>query len=235
MSVHIGAKSGEIAERILLPGDPLRAKYIAETFLEDAQLYNEVRGMLGYTGTYKGVRVSVQGTGMGMPSAAIYANELIREYGVKKLIRVGTCGSIQKDVHVRDLVLAQAAATPSSIIRNDFPKYDFPQIANFDLLLEAYQIAKEEGFNIHVGNVLSDDVFYKDSMDDVMKLGEHGVLGIEMEAAVLYYLAAKYHVQALALMTVSDHIITGEETSAEERQKTFDEMMIVALDTIIKD
>ncbi|EST89199.1 purine-nucleoside phosphorylase [Vagococcus lutrae] len=235
MSVHIGAKSGEIAERILLPGDPLRAKYIAETFLEDAQLYNEVRGMLGYTGTYKGVRVSVQGTGMGMPSAAIYANELIREYGVKKLIRVGTCGSIQKDVHVRDLVLAQAAATPSSIIRNDFPKYDFPQIANFDLLLEAYQIAKEKGFNIHVGNVLSDDVFYKDSMDDVMKLGEHGVLGIEMEAAVLYYLAAKYHVQALALMTVSDHIITGEETSAEERQKTFDEMMIVALDTIIKD
>ena len=159
MSVHIGAKSGEIAERILLPGDPLRAKYIAETFLEDAQLYNEVRGMLGYTGTYKGVRVSVQGTGMGMPSAAIYANELIREYGVKKLIRVGTCGSIQKDVHVRDLVLAQAAATPSSIIRNDFPKYDFPQIANFDLLLEAYQIAKEKGFNIHVGNVLSDDVF----------------------------------------------------------------------------
>lgn len=235
MSVHIGAKSGEIAESILLPGDPLRAKYIAETFLEDAQLYNEVRGMLGYTGTYKGVRVSVQGTGMGMPSAAIYANELIREYGVKKLIRVGTCGSIQKDVHVRDLVLAQAAATPSSIIRNDFPKYDFPQIANFDLLLEAYQIAKEKGFNIHVGNVLSDDVFYKDSMDDVMKLGEHGVLGIEMEAAVLYYLAAKYHVQALALMTVSDHIITGEETSAEERQKTFDEMMIVALDTIIKD
>ncbi|MGX6972526.1 purine-nucleoside phosphorylase [Vagococcus lutrae] len=235
MSVHIGAKSGEIAERILLPGDPLRAKYIAETFLEDAQLYNEVRGMLGYTGMYKGVRVSVQGTGMGMPSAAIYANELIREYGVKKLIRVGTCGSIQKDVHVRDLVLAQAAATPSSIIRNDFPKYDFPQIANFDLLLEAYQIAKEKGFNIHVGNVLSDDVFYKDSMDDVMKLGEHGVLGIEMEAAVLYYLAAKYHVQALALMTVSDHIITGEETSAEERQKTFDEMMIVALDTIIKD
>lgn len=235
MSVHIGAKQGEIADKILLPGDPLRAKYIAETFLEDAQLYNEVRGMLGYTGTYKGVRVSVQGTGMGMPSAAIYGNELIREYGVKKLIRVGTCGSIQKDVHVRDLVLAQGAATSSNIIRNDFPKHDFPQIADFDLLYDAYNIAKSKDFKIHVGNVLSDDVFYKDSMDEVFKLGEHGVLGIEMEAAVLYYLAAKYHVQALAIMTVSDHILTGEETSSEERQKTFDEMMIVALDTIIKE
>ena len=235
MSIHIAAKKGEIADKILLPGDPLRAKYIAETFLEDAKLYNDVRGMLGYTGTYKGVAVSVQGTGMGMPSAAIYATELIREYDVKKIIRVGTCGSLQKDVHVRDLVLAQAAATPSSIIRNDFPKYDFPQIADFDLLLKAYTIAQEKDFTIHVGNVLSDDVFYKDSLDDVLKLGEHGVLGIEMEAAVLYYLAAKYHVQALALMTVSDHMITGEETSAEERQKTFDEMMIVALEAIIQE
>lgn len=234
MSVHIGAEKGAIADKILLPGDPLRAKYIAETFLEDAVLYNEVRGMLGYTGTYKGVRVSVQGTGMGMPSAAIYINELIREYDVKKLIRVGTCGSIQKDVHVRDLVLAQAAATSSAIIRNDFPKHDFPQIANFDLLRKSYDIAEEKGFNIHVGNVLSDDVFYKESMDEVFRLGEHGVLGIEMEAAVLYYLAAKYHVQALALMTVSDHILTGEETTSEERQQTFDDMMIVALDTIIQ-
>lgn len=235
MSVHIGAKQGEIADKILLPGDPLRAKYIAETFLEDPKLYNDVRGMLGYTGTYKGVPVSVQGTGMGMPSAAIYVNELVREYGVKKLIRVGTCGSIQKDVHVRDLVIAQAAATSSNIIRNDFPKHDFPQIADFDLLLKSYNLAKEKGFNIHVGNVLSDDVFYKDSMDEVFRLGEHGVLGIEMEAAVIYYLAAKYQVQALAIMTVSDHILTGEETSSEERQKTFDEMMIVALDAIIQE
>lgn len=235
MSIHIGAKKGEIADKILLPGDPLRAKYIAETFLDEPKLYNEVRGMLGYTGTYKGIPVSVQGTGMGMPSAAIYATELIREYEVKKLIRVGTCGSIQKDVHVRDLVIAQAAATSSNIIRNDFPKHDFPQIADFDLLLKSYNLAKEKGFTIHVGNVLSDDVFYKDSMDEVFRLGEHGVLGIEMEAAVLYYLAAKYHVQALAIMTVSDHILTGEETTSEERQKTFDEMMIVALDTIIQE
>lgn len=235
MSVHIAAKPGEIAEKILLPGDPLRAKYIAEKFLDNPKCYNEVRGMLGYTGTYKGVPVSVQGTGMGMPSAAIYVNELVREYGVKQLIRVGTCGSIQKDVHVRDLVIAQAAATSSNIIRNDFPKHDFPQIADFDLLLKSYNLAQEKGFNIHVGNVLSDDVFYKDSMDEVFRLGEHGVLGIEMEAAVIYYLAAKYQVQALAIMTVSDHILTGEETSSEERQETFDEMMIVALEAIIQE
>lgn len=235
MSVHIAAQPGEIAEKILLPGDPLRAKYIAEKFLDNPKCYNEVRGMLGYTGTYKGVPVSVQGTGMGMPSAAIYVNELVREYGVKQLIRVGTCGSIQKDVNVRDLVIAQAAATSSNIIRNDFPKHDFPQIADFDLLLKSYNLAQEKGFNIHVGNVLSDDVFYKDSMDEVFRLGEHGVLGIEMEAAVIYYLAAKYQVQALAIMTVSDHILTGEETSSEERQETFDEMMIVALETIIQE
>lgn len=235
MSVHIAAQPGEIAEKILLPGDPLRAKHIAEKFLDNPKCYNEVRGMLGYTGTYKGVPVSVQGTGMGMPSAAIYVNELVREYGVKKLIRVGTCGSIQKDVHVRDLVIAQAAATSSNIIRNDFPKHDFPQIADFDLLLKSYNLAQEKGFKIHVGNVLSDDVFYKDSMDEVFRLGEHGVLGIEMEAAVIYYLAAKYQVQALAIMTVSDHILTGEETSSEERQETFDEMMIVALEAIIQE
>lgn len=235
MSVHIAAQPGEIAEKILLPGDPLRAKYIAEKFLDNPKCYNDVRGMLGYTGTYKGVPVSVQGTGMGMPSAAIYVNELVREYGVKQLIRVGTCGSIQKDVNVRDLVIAQAAATSSNIIRNDFPKHDFPQIADFDLLLKSYNLAQEKGFKIHVGNVLSDDVFYKDSMDEVFRLGEHGVLGIEMEAAVIYYLAAKYQVQALAIMTVSDHILTGEETSSEERQETFDEMMIVALEAIIQE
>ena len=233
MSIHIGAEKGAIADRILLPGDPLRAKYIAEKFLEDVVLYNEVRGMYGFTGTYKGERVSVQGTGMGMPSAAIYVTELVKDYDVKKLIRVGTCGSIQKDVHVRDIVLAQAAATTSAIIRNDFPKHDFPQIANFDLLMKSYTVAKEKGFNVHVGNVLSDDVFYKDSLDDTFKLGEHGVLAVEMEAAIIYYVAAKYGVQALSLMTVSDHMLTGEETTSEERQETFDEMIIVALDTLI--
>lgn len=233
MSIHIEAKPGEIADKILLPGDPLRAKYIAETFLEGATCYNQVRGMLGYTGTYKGQRVSVQGTGMGMPSASIYIHELINSYDAKKLIRVGTCGSISEDVHVRDLVIAQAAATPSSIIRNDFPKYDFPQIADFDLLLKSYQLAQEKGFTTHVGNVLSDDVFYKESLDEVFKLGSYGVLGIEMEAAVLYYLGAKFKVQTLGIMTVSDSLVTGEETTAAERQTTFNEMIEVGLETII--
>lgn len=235
MSVHIEAKAGEIADRILLPGDPLRAQYIAENFLENPVCYNKVRGMLGFTGTYKGVPVSVQGTGMGMPSIAIYVNELIREYGVKKLIRVGTCGGLQSKVKVRDLILAQAATTPSSMIRNDFPKHEFAPIADFDLLKTAYEIAKQKDFTVHVGTILSDDVFYKDSLDETFRLAEHGVLGVEMEAAALYYLAAKYHVQALGLMTVSDHLRTGEETTAEERQKTFHEMMIVGLETIINE
>ena len=159
MSIHIAAQQGEIADKILLPGDPLRAKFIAENFLEDAVCFNEVRNMFGYTGTYKGHRVSVMGTGMGMPSISIYARELIVDYGVKKLIRVGTAGSLNEDVHVRELVLAQAAATNSNIIRNDWPQYDFPQIASFDLLDKAYHIAKELGMTTHVGNVLSSDVF----------------------------------------------------------------------------
>lgn len=233
MSVHIGAKEGEIADKILLPGDPLRAKYIAETFLEDPICYNEVRGMLGYTGIYKGERVSVQGTGMGMPSASIYVHELINSYGVKKLIRVGTCGAISEDVHVRDLVIGQAAATSSSIVQKNFQTFNYPPIADFDLLLKSYEIAKAKGFTTHVGNLLSEDSFYKDDMTETLKLADLGVLGVEMEAAAMYYIAAKYHVQALAICTVSDHIITGEETTAEERQTTFNEMIEVGLETAI--
>ncbi len=233
MSVHIGAKEGEIADKILLPGDPLRAKYIAETFLEDPICYNEVRGMLGYTGIYKGERVSVQGTGMGMPSASIYVHELINSYGVKKLIRVGTCGAISEDVHVRDLVIGQAAATSSSIVQKNFQTFNYPPIADFDLLLKAYEIAKAKGFTTHVGNLLSEDSFYKDDMTETLKLADLGVLGVEMEAAAMYYIAAKFHVQALAICTVSDHIITGEETTAEERQTTFNEMIEVGLETAI--
>ncbi|WP_265455960.1 purine-nucleoside phosphorylase [Enterococcus sp. HY326] len=233
MSVHIEAKAGEIADKILLPGDPLRAKYIAETFLTEPVLYNNVRGMLGYTGTYKGERVSVQGTGMGMPSATIYAHELINSYGVKRLIRVGTCGGLQKDVHVRDLILAQAAATSSSMIEKNFQMFHFPPIADFNLLMKAYEVAKAKGFNIHVGNVLSEDTFYKDDMTETMQLAELGVLGVEMEAAALYYLGAKFNVETLGIMTVSDHIITGEETTAEERQMTFNEMIEVGLEVAI--
>ena len=233
MSVHIEAKPGEIADKILLPGDPLRAKYIAEKFLEDPICYNNVRGMLGYTGIYKGERVSVQGTGMGMPSATIYAHELINSYGVKKLIRVGTCGAISTDVHVRDLVIAQGAVTSSSIIQKNFDQFHFAPIADFQLLKTAYEIAQENGFTTHVGNILSEDSFYKDDMTETLKLAELGVMGVEMEAAALYYLGAKFHVQTLAICTVSDHIITGEETTPEERQTTFDDMIKVGLETAI--
>ncbi len=234
MSIHIEAKQGEIADKILLPGDPLRAKFIAENFLEDAVCFNNVRGMLGYTGTYKGHRVSVMGTGMGMPSISIYACELIVDYGVKTLIRVGTAGSLNKDIHVRELVLAQAAATNSNIIRNDFPEYDFPQIADFSLLDKAYHIAENMGVTTHVGSVLSSDVFYSNMFERNLKLGELGVKAVEMEAAALYYMAAQHGVQALAMMTISDSLVNpDEDTTAEERQNTFTDMMKVGLETLI--
>lgn len=233
MSIHINAPEGAIEDKILLPGDPLRAKFIAENFLEDAVCFNEVRGMLGYTGTYKGERVSVMGTGMGMPSISIYATELIRSYGVKKLIRVGTAGSLNKDVHVRELVLAQAAGTTSSMIKNEWPLYDFPQIADFELLDKAYHIAKGLEMTTHVGNVLSVDAFYSDFADKNIALGQIGVKAVEMEAAALYYLAAKHHVQALAIMTISDSLVNDEDTTAEERQNTFTDMMTVGLETLI--
>lgn len=234
MSTHIGAKKGDIADKILLPGDPLRAKYIAETFLENPVCYNEVRGMLGYTGTYKGERISVQGTGMGMPSCSIYAHELINEYGVKKLIRVGTCGAISKNVHVRDLILAQGAVTSSAMVQKNFDLFHFAPIADFDLLKKAYDITQENGYNTHVGNILSEDTFYKEDMTETWKLAELGVMGVEMEAAALYYLGAKFHVQALAICTVSDHMVTGEDTTSEEREKTFNDMIRVGLETAIR-
>lgn len=233
MSIHIAAQKGDIADKILLPGDPLRAKFIAENFLENPVLFNDIRNMFGYTGTYKGVRVSVMGTGMGMPSISIYAHELITEYDVKKLIRVGTAGSLSKDVHVRELVLAQAAATTSRIIKNDWPEYDVPQIADFDLLDKAYHISKDMGVITHVGNVLSADLFYSDLFDKNIKLGTMGVKAVEMEAAALYYLAAKHQVQALSLMTISDSLVLDEDTTAEEREKTFTDMMRVGLETLI--
>lgn len=233
MSVHIGATEGQIAESVLLPGDPLRAKYIAETFLENVECYNQVRGMYGYTGTYQGKRVSVQGTGMGIPSASIYINELISSYGVQNLIRVGTCGAIQKDVKVRDVLLAQAACTDSSMNRNTFPGFDYSPIANFDLLRKSYEAGIAKGLNIRVGNVLSSDMFYSNTPDMTIKLASYGVLAVEMEAAALYTIAAKFGVNALTILTVSDHIITGEETTSEERQTTFNEMIEVALNTVI--
>ncbi|MGN7453652.1 purine-nucleoside phosphorylase [Paenibacillus pasadenensis] len=231
MSVHIGAKEGQVAETVLLPGDPLRAKYIAETYLSEIELYNEVRGMLGYTGTYKGKRISVQGSGMGLPSISIYANELIRSYGVRNLIRVGTCGAMQRDVRVRDVILAQASCTDSSMNRNQFLGYDFAPIASFGLLKSAYEHATAAGMNVHVGNVYSTDVFYKEDTTAVQRLMDHGVLGVEMETTALYTIAARHGAQALTVLTVSDHLLTGEETTAEERQSTFNDMMVAALET----
>ncbi|WP_075617774.1 purine-nucleoside phosphorylase [Paenisporosarcina indica] len=234
MSVHINAKKGDIADTILLPGDPLRAKYIAETFLEDVVLYNEVRNMFGYTGTYKGKRISVQGTGMGVPSISIYVTELMNEYDVQKLIRVGTCGSIHKDVKVRDVIIAQSASTDSKMNEIIFNGVNFAPTADFDLLLKAYNAGKEKGLNLKVGNVFTEDVFYNEHAEHE-KWAQYGILALEMESSALYTLAAKFGRQALSILTVSDHLLTGEVTTAEERQLTFNDMIIVALEAAIQD
>lgn len=232
MSIHINAKDGEIADIVLLPGDPLRAKFIAETFLENPVQYNDVRNMFGYTGTYKGHRVSVQGTGMGVPSISIYATELLKDYGCKKLIRVGTAGALKRDVKVRDVVLAQGATTDSKMNEIQFGGLDYAPIADFDLLLKAYNAGKEAGLNLRVGNVYTADLFYGEKNPNEL-LADYGVLAVEMETAALYTLAAKYEAQALSVLTISDHLITGEATSSEERQSTFKEMMVVALEAAI--
>lgn len=233
MSVHINAKKGDIADTILLPGDPLRAKYIAETFLEDVTLYNEVRNMFGYTGTYKGKRISVQGTGMGVPSISIYVTELMQEYDVKKLIRVGTCGSIHKDVKVRDVILAQSASTDSKMNEIIFKGVNYAPTADFDLLLKAYNAGLEKGLSLRVGNVFTEDVFYNEFAEHE-KWAQYGVLALEMESSALYTLAAKFGCQALSILTVSDHLLTGEVTTSEERQTTFNDMIVVALDAAIQ-
>lgn len=234
MSVHIGAEKGQIAETILLPGDPLRAKFIAETFLENPICYNNVRGMLGYTGTYKGKKISVQGTGMGVPSISIYVNELISEYGVKNLMRVGTAGGIQESVKVRDIVLAMSSHTDSAINKIRFNGMDFAPSASFKLLKTAYDVALELDIDPKVGSILTADSFYNDNKEAWKLWSKFGTLAIEMETTALYTLAAKYGVNALTLLTISDHLITGEETTSEERQTTFTKMMEIALETAIR-
>lgn len=229
MSLHIEAKKGEIAETVLLPGDPLRAKWIAETFLEEVSCYNRVRGILGYTGIYKGKRVSVQGSGMGIPSTMIYCHELINDYGAKNLIRVGSAGSYQKDVKIRDIVLAMAASTNSGINSSRFKNADYAPTANFDLLMKAALYAKEKGIPIKAGNVLSSDRFYEDTPDDYKLWARFGILCVEMEASGLYTIAAKYNVRALAILTISDSLVTGEHSTSEERETTFKEMAEIAL------
>ncbi|ATH92055.1 purine nucleoside phosphorylase DeoD-type [Bacillus glycinifermentans] len=232
MSVHIGAEKGQIAETVLLPGDPLRAKYIADTYLENVECYNEVRGMYGFTGTYKGKRVSVQGTGMGVPSISIYVNELINSYDVKNLIRVGSCGAIRKDVNVRDVILAMTSSTDSQINRVAFGQIDFAPCADFGLLKAAYDAAAKRNIPVTAGSVFTADQFYNED-SQIEKLARHGVMAVEMETTALYTLAAKFGRKALSILTVSDHVITGEETTAEERQTTFNDMILLALDTAL--
>ncbi len=232
MSIHINAPEGAIAPAILLPGDPLRAKFIAENFLENAKCYNEVRGMLGFTGTYKGVPVSVQGTGMGQPSLSIYVNELFESYGVQKAIRVGTCGGLHKSIKVRDTIIASAACSESAMQTSRFGHLHYAPAADFGLLKSAYDAAQKLQIPVHVGLCASSDAFYDEN--NYWKLwAKYGVLGLEMEAAELYTLAAKFERKALAILTVSDHLVTHELTTAEERQTTFTNMIKIALEAII--
>lgn len=229
MSLHLNAKKGEIAKTVLLPGDPLRAKWIANTFLEDAIQYNDVRGMFGFTGFYKGKKVSVQGTGMGIPSSLIYYHELITEYGVKNLIRVGSAGSYQKEIKIRDIVIAMAASTNSGLNKLKFEGADFAPTASFSLFQKAVEIAQEKNIPIKAGGILSSDVFYADNFDSYKKWADYGVLCVDMETSGLYTIAAKHKVKALSILTISDHLVTKEFTTAEERAETFNEMIEIAL------
>lgn len=231
MSIHNNAKKGDIADFVLLPGDPQRAKLIAETFLTDVTCYNKVRGMLGFTGFYKGKRISVQGTGMGMPSISIYVTELIEEYGVEDLVRIGSCGSIQENVNIMDIIIAMSACTDSGMNKVRFNGKDFAPTANFELLKKAWEVAEENKFSVHVGSILTSDFFYGEShlSDPFLSWKTYGVLGIDMEAAALYSIAAKYNKRALAILTVSDHLLKKQAISANDRQNSFKDMINLAL------
>jgi len=232
MSIHIGAGPGAVASRVLLPGDPLRAKYIAKTFLTDAVQYNGLRGMLGFTGMDgRGNRVSVQGSGMGMPSLGIYVNELVDAYGVKEIIRVGSCGALKADIRTRDIVIAQGSCSESSANRRRFRGMDFAPVADWDLLLRAYRTAEHLGIPVRVGNILAADLFYNDADPDEWKLwAAYGVLAVEMESAELYTVAARKGVKALSILTVSDCLPTGEQVASEERENSFADMVRIALE-----
>ena len=231
MSIHISAQPQDIAETVLLPGDPLRGQGIADKFLDDVVCYSEVRGMMGYTGTFKGKKVSVQGTGMGMPTTAIYAHELIA-LGAKRLIRVGTCGSYQARLNIGDVIIAMTASTDSSINKHIFKHKDYAPTAYYPLLVKAVETAKSMGLEVNVGSILSSDSFYNDHPEHWHKWAEYGVLGVEMETSVLYTVAAKHQVEALSILTVSDSHVTGKVATVEERQNNFDDMAKIALQLI---
>ncbi|GAA3611716.1 purine-nucleoside phosphorylase [Flavivirga amylovorans] len=230
MSLHIGAKKGDIAETILLPGDPLRAKWIAETFFENPVCFNKIRNMYGYTGTYNGKRISVMGTGMGVPSTSIYAHELITEYGVKNLIRVGSAGSYQNHVKIRDIVLAMAASSSSGVNKLRFGGADYAPTASFYLFQKALGVAKSKGIPLKAGNIFTSDEFYEDDFNAYKKWSEFGILCVEMETAGLYTIAAKHQVNALTILTISDSLVTKESISSEARETTFKEMIEIALE-----
>lgn len=232
---HISAEKGDFAPSILLPGDPLRAQHIAQNFLDEARQVTAVRNMLGFTGSYKGVPVSTMGTGMGIPSAAIYATELITEYGVERLIRVGSCGGIPLSVKIRDVIIAIGACTDSGTNRVRYGGYDFAATADFWLVKAAVDSAQAKGIEVKVGNIHSADLFYTPDPDAFDRMERMGVLAVEMEAAGLYGVAAEKGGRALTIATVSDHVRTGEATSSEERQQTFDDMVEIALETIVAD
>ncbi len=233
MTPHINANAGDFAETVLFPGDPLRAKFIAETFLDDAVEVTNVRNMLGFTGTYKGERISVMGSGMGIPSCSIYAKELITDYGVKNLIRVGTCGAVSPDVKVLDVVIGMGASTDSNVNRTRFNGFDFAAIADYGLLQKAVDSSKEHGISVKVGNIFSADLFYTPIPEFFDTLEKFNILGVDMEAAGLYGVASEFGANALTILTVSDHIRTGEKTTPEERQTKFGEMIYIALDAAI--
>jgi purine-nucleoside phosphorylase len=236
MSIHIGAEQGQIAPTVLLPGDPLRAKWIAETFLDDAACYSEVRGMYGFTGTWRGQPVSVQGSGMGQPSMVIYVNELFQDYDVRRIVRVGSCGALTDRVALRDLIIASGACTDSSMNRIRFHGLDYAAVADFDLLCAANAAAKErDDVTAHVGLIFSGDSFYTPRPELMDPLVAHGVLAVEMEASGLYTLAASYGRQALAICTVSDHLVTGEEASSEDREQSYRPMIEIALTAALAD
>jgi purine-nucleoside phosphorylase len=235
MSTHIGARADQVAPYVLMPGDPLRARWIAQTFLDDAECYTEVRGMLGFTGTYRGERVSVQGSGMGLPSLSIYANELLDEYGVRTIVRVGSCGALTEELALRDIVIASGACTDSSMNTIRFEGLDYAPVADFGLLRSAYDEALDRAMPVrtHVGLLFSSDSFYHPRPELTSRLVEYGALAVEMEASALYTLAAKFKARALAICTVSDNIVTGEQTSSHEREQTFTDMVEVALAAVL--
>jgi len=230
MTIHIGAKQGEIAQTVLMPGDPLRAKWAAETFLNDAKCVNETRGMLGFTGTWNGNPVTIQGSGMGMASLSIYANELIRDFGAKTLIRIGSCGAMQETIGIRDVIIAMTSSTISTPSTGFFKELNFAPCADYQLVENAVAAARKKGVSPHVGGIYSADVFYDERPDLNEQMTRHGILAVEMEAAELYTVAARFGARALAVLTVSDHLLTGDALPAKDRERSFGDMVEIALE-----